>query len=126
MSFGKKLRDLRRERKLTQNDLAELAGVSLKTIRNYEGGKSYPKHRDMYYLLAEYFGVNVNMFLVDSEIGGADTKGTYEDVAMMSAKELIDNARGLFAGGELSEVDKKAVFDSLQEAYFEAILEQRR
>jgi hypothetical protein len=36
------------------------------------------------------------------------------------AEKLIDGARALFAGGELSDDDKQAVLIALQEAYFEA------
>ena len=36
MRFGEKLRALRREKGLTQAELAKLAGVGLKTITNYE------------------------------------------------------------------------------------------
>ena len=36
MRFGEKLRALRKEKGLTQAELAKLAGVGLKTITNYE------------------------------------------------------------------------------------------
>ena len=38
--FGKRLRQIRRYKDITQVQLAELAGVSLETISNIERGKS--------------------------------------------------------------------------------------
>ena len=43
MRFGEKLRALRKEKGLTQAELAKLAGVGLKTITNYEKGSTYPR-----------------------------------------------------------------------------------
>ena len=40
MRFGEKLRVLRKEKGLTQAELAKLAGGGLKTINNYEKGST--------------------------------------------------------------------------------------
>ena len=48
MRFGEKLRALRKEKGLTQAELAKLAGVGLKTITNYEKGSTYPQNREVY------------------------------------------------------------------------------
>ena len=43
MSFPSKLKDLRQEHSLTQEQMAELIEVSPKTYRNYESGKTKPR-----------------------------------------------------------------------------------
>ena len=56
MRFGEKLRVLRKEKGLTQAELAKLAGVGLKTITNYEKGSTYPQNREVYGILARILG----------------------------------------------------------------------
>lgn len=43
MSFPSKLKELRQEHSLTQEQMAELIEVSPKTYRNYESGKTKPR-----------------------------------------------------------------------------------
>ena len=55
MTFGEKVRRLRKEKGWTQAELAKLSGLSLRTIISYEKGESYPKKRSTYDVLAEIF-----------------------------------------------------------------------
>lgn len=43
MSFPTKLRELRQARNLTQEQLAKLIGVNLRTYKRYEEGKTTPR-----------------------------------------------------------------------------------
>ena len=43
MSFANKLKELRIQRNLTQEQMAELIEVHPRTYRNYENGKTIPK-----------------------------------------------------------------------------------
>ena len=43
MAFANKLRDLREAKNLTQEELANMCDVSLKTISRYESGQSKPR-----------------------------------------------------------------------------------
>ena len=45
MTFGEKLHKLRDSQKLTQTQMAELLGVSLRTYQYYEAGRMYPRTR---------------------------------------------------------------------------------
>ncbi len=60
MRFGEKLRALRKEKGLTQAELAKLAGVGLKTITNYEKGSTYPQNREVYGILARILGCDAD------------------------------------------------------------------
>lgn len=42
-AFGKRLRSLREQQGLTQEQLAELSGLSDRQIRNYESGRQAPQ-----------------------------------------------------------------------------------
>ena len=41
--IGENIRSLRKERNLTQQELANLAGINVQTVRSYESGKYKPK-----------------------------------------------------------------------------------
>lgn len=43
MSFSDKIKEARLERNLTEEQLAELIGISPRTYRNYETGKTVPR-----------------------------------------------------------------------------------
>src|SRR5438105_6521841 len=56
--LGDRLRSLRVDLRLTQQELADLAGVSKQAIHTYERGRKYP-HRSTLGLLAAALGVEV-------------------------------------------------------------------
>lgn len=57
-----RLRELQRAEKLTQQELADIAGVSKRTIQNWEDGTSNIKPEKAK-KLADYFGVSVGYLL---------------------------------------------------------------
>ena len=59
MTFGEKLRRARRKG-LTQAELANQAGLGLRTIIAYEKGETYPQKRSTYQTLAEILGVQAD------------------------------------------------------------------
>lgn len=120
MKFGEKLKDLRKEKGLNQTALAKEIGVSLRTVISYEAGKSYPKKREIYSRLAEYFNLDINYFLTEDEEFIVNAEEKYGSHAAKQAAGLVAEIGGLFAGGELSEADKDAVMRSLQQAYWDA------
>lgn len=60
MTFGEKLRRARREKGLTQAELALQAGLGLRTIISYEKGETYPQKRATYQTLADILGVQAD------------------------------------------------------------------
>ena len=53
MDFGEKLKSLRKEKGLTQGDVAERANISRQTIASYESGDVKPRRKDYYKRLAD-------------------------------------------------------------------------
>ena len=117
MKFGEKVKNLRKDKRLTQTDLAKQLGVSLRTVISYETGKSYPKRRKIYAILADYFHIDINYLLAEDEEFIAQTKEKYDIQCPKKAKELVAQIRGLFASHELSDADKDAVMQALQQSY---------
>ena len=60
MTFGEKLRRARKEKGLTQAELANQAGLGLRTIIAYEKGETYPQKRSTYQTLADILGIQAD------------------------------------------------------------------
>ncbi len=45
--LGKKIRETRKKEKMTQEKLAELAGIEIASLSNIETGKNYPGHETL-------------------------------------------------------------------------------
>ena len=126
MSFGKKLKQLREEKGLTQTELAEALGTSLKTISNYEVKGTRPRRMDMFEKIAKYFDVDINYLLTEESSFVISANSKYGYHGAKDAENLLSSMTGLFAGGELPEEDKDALFKAIQEAYWEAKLENKK
>lgn len=57
-SFAERLKELREEKKLKQEELGEIVGVSKDTIYRWENGKQQPKE-EYVMLLAQYLNVSI-------------------------------------------------------------------
>ena len=69
MKFCEKLKKLRKEKGLTQKELANITGISLRSIQNYESGKLYPQQRDVYRRLSEVLECSEDYLQIESDSG---------------------------------------------------------
>jgi len=60
--FSERLKELRNERKLKQQELADICGVKIRTLQDYEYGKCYPTALGLVFL-AEYFDVSLDYLM---------------------------------------------------------------
>ena len=60
MTFGEKVRSLRKERKMSQQELASMVGVSYRTIRSWEVEGRFPKQNVLYQKLADALQCDVS------------------------------------------------------------------
>ena len=67
MTFGEKFKAEREKRKLTQQEVADALGINRRMITRYENGISFPRTKDAYRKIAEYFKVDVNYLLTEDE-----------------------------------------------------------
>ncbi|MEK7391011.1 MAG: helix-turn-helix transcriptional regulator [Fibrobacterota bacterium] len=63
MTWGKKLRQMRKEKGWTQTDLASRTGISQPTIADYEGDRKQPTLPRIQ-AIAQAFGVGVDAFSI--------------------------------------------------------------
>lgn len=125
--FGEKIRNRRIELGLRQEQLADLVGVSRRTIVSYETTEAKPYSRTMR-RLAEALGVT-EQYLKDDDCedpqAGIETeryiRAARDEFGKKGADEMAEalaQNTALFAGGTLSEEQKDMYFEALSRAYF--------
>lgn len=119
MDLKEKIATLRAMKGMTQAELAEAVGVTRKSIVNYENGDRTPK-KEILLKLAEVLNVEYSELVSDEEDFLLEASDKYGSRGKAAAEKLVHNANALFAGGELSEQDKAAVLEAIQEAYFQS------
>jgi len=87
MTFADKVKIARATQHLTQQELANLCGLSLRTIQNYELGTRKPKSNRIYPVLAEALDISEEDLLDD------DT-----ELTLHSTGKTADYERGYTAG----------------------------
>ena len=103
MTFGEKVKAGRTKLGLTQEELANKIGVTVRVICSYEKDKSRPRGMERYKALAEALGENVNYLLSEDDAFIAEVEDKYGRRGAKQAQELLAEVTGLFAGGELDE-----------------------
>ena len=117
MKFGEKLSKLRRDQNYTQEQLADILGVSRQTVSKWESGGAYPETEKII-RLSEMFGCTTDYLLKDSvdtepKIDGEEKNVTYcisgfsvnerkseKTVFGMPLWHIGRNARGFIAVGK--------------------------
>ena len=106
MKTGKLLQDLRKEKGLTQEQLAEMTGVARRTVSRWETGSNMPD-LDVLIELSDFYGVDLREILNGerkSENMNEELKETVLQVADYSNEEktrLLQRMHWLFIGGLL-------------------------
>ena len=114
---------------LSQIELAKKAGITERSIYNYEQAGAFPRP-DIIKALASALGVSLAYLLdeeeqdplasLDKDIFLANVRNEYGPKGAKEAKEVLSRASALFAGGELDEEAKDIFFQSLMEVYLES------
>jgi len=114
-SFSTKLKELRLQNNLSQEKLARKLDIATGTYLFYEKGKRYPPVK-LLAQMAEILNVSIS-FLVDEQNEAQAQEGNLRKVETM---QLVEEISGRLAGNELSETEKDAAMEALQEAYQKA------
>ena len=126
MTFGEKLKKHRLENNMNQNELAKRAGLGINTISNYEGGKTYPKDRQIYKTLADILGVDADYLHNENDDFVAEAQEKYGSRGKKQAQELLSDIDGLFAGGDMADEDMDEFMHAVQESFWKAKEKNRK
>ncbi|MBR1433279.1 helix-turn-helix transcriptional regulator [Ruminococcus sp.] len=126
MNLAEKIRTLRVEKGLKQEELAELVGTKRWSINQYENGIQRP-HKKTLIALAAALGVDADLLgndeaelHTDEEIidrFGADIKEKYGEDAKKGFKKMVLNNRPMFAGGLMPEQDRDKFIEAVAVTY---------
>lgn len=90
--IGRRIKVLRKEKGLGQNELASNLGVTRGSVANYESETNYPSI-EILYKLCEIFGVTPNDILLDETNSTGDTEQPYKKTIV---KTYATRDRGLY------------------------------
>ena len=123
---GEKIRERRTHLGLTQTELADKIGVTLRTITKYEKQGVMPRGRNLREL-AKVLGVS-EIYLANDEIedetyGLEETpyidsvRSTYGAKGANDMQNLLMQTQALFAGGDIPQEDKDKFFQAVMASY---------
>ncbi len=125
-AFAEKVKTARSELGMTQGELGEAVGVSLRTILDYEKGKKKPRQSTLL-KLAGALKVSSRFLtddschdpLMDIDRDGyiEEARQRYGSAGVQDMKALLDANSAFFAGGSISQEQKDAFFEAVMTAY---------
>ena len=124
--FGEKVKELRLANSLTQQELANMIGVTKRTLINYETGRSEPRQNSVILKLAEIFSISADSLLDNNETNTLKVEETDRIYTVHTRKsnsevrELLNQVQALFAGENLNEQDKDAAMEFIMKAYWDS------
>lgn len=126
MNFATKLKNLRTEKNLTQEDLAKKSGISIKSISRYEIGETIPRSRKYYEKLANALDVDIDYLFSQETNFLLNARKEFGYKGAKDAEEIVNGMIGLMAGRELPEEDKATILNAMQEAFYMAKIENKK
>ena len=120
MTFGEKIRSLRKGKKMSQQELASMVGVSYRTIRSWEVEGRYPKQNILYQKLADALQCDVSYLMSENASFITEASEQFGNRGAKQAQQILERAAAMFAGGSLSDEDKIAFMDDMQMLYLDS------
>ena len=118
LDIGKKIRTLRLQKNIPQNDLAQILGVSKSTMSNYERNYSTPDP-ELLVRIADYFNVSID-YLFDYELHISDLTRESSDYNRMNGSGLSkDEWNVLSYYSRLSDENKDLIKGQMIQLYLD-------
>ena len=129
MTFGEKVKEARLALNLSQTELAQITGISERSLYTYEQLGTLPRKSNVR-KLTEALHVSVSYLMDDEE---TDTQSNLDkDLFIASAREsfgykgakeaqeVLGRVNSLFAGGELDDDAKDVFFQAVMAVYMDS------
>ena len=114
MTFGEKVQNLRKAKNMSQTQLADAIGVSLRTVRGWEIEGRYPKQHDFYQRLSDVLGCDVSYLTTEGESFITEATEQYGSRGAKQAQLILEQAAAI------SDEDKTAFMDEIQMLYLDS------
>ena len=114
MSLGHRLRELRKEKKLTIREVSEIFNIGKSTVSDYENNKRSPNY-EMLKMFSEFYSVTIDFLL-----GITSEKNIYTSKAANLPQELRDVGVDYialakeFEDNDIPPEDVKKILDALK------------
>ena len=118
MAVAENLKEKRAQSGLTQAELAMKAGVTARTIQNYELGTRKPGNMVIVQRIADALGTTTEHLLSSGETLVVEAHERGGARAAKDINELVSEVTGMFAGGKLSDDALDGAMRALNEAYW--------
>ena len=118
MAFAENLKEKRAQSGLTQAELAMKAGVTARTIQNYELGTRKPGNMVIVQRIADALGTTTEQLLSSGETLVVEAHERGGARAARDINELVGEITGMFTGGKLSDDALDGAMRALNEAYW--------
>lgn len=124
--LGEKVRERRAELSMNQQELAQKAGIAVRTIGGYESGTREPRAEQLY-LLAKALGVSTEYLRNDAISDPAygldrmeyieETRNRTDIRTAVDLDAMLQANLAMLAGGEVSFEAKQAYFEAIMDAF---------
>ena len=129
MTFGEKVKEARLAMNLSQTELAQLTGISERSLYTYEQLGTLPRKSNIR-KLAEALHISVSYLLddeetdkqsrIDEDMFLAEARKQFGAKGAKEAQEVLGRVSSLFAGGDLDEDAKDVFFQALMSVYMDS------
>ncbi|WP_338230837.1 helix-turn-helix transcriptional regulator [Lactiplantibacillus paraxiangfangensis] len=120
--LSNRIKELRKQSKLSQRELAHLINVSQQTVGSWETGRSEP-NSEMINKLSDYFGVTTD-FLLGHDIGAVDTPSWATASDVIDMEKMLKSADPMSFGNlNLSASNKEKAWRVLRSLYWDDLKE---
>lgn len=129
MTFGEKVKAARLAMNLSQAELAQITGISERSLYTYEQLGTLPRKSNIR-KLAEALHISVSYLLDDEETDSqchmhedmflAEAREQFGVKGAKEAREVLGRVNALFAGGDLDEEAKDVFFQALMAVYMDS------
>ena len=120
MTFGERLKAARKEKGMSQKELAELIGTTPRSVINYEKGTRLPQNIDIVMKISKALDVPSDYLMSGDDEFVIKSGELYGPAGKRQAKAVLENAAALFAGGELDDEEMLSFMTRIQTIYLDS------
>lgn len=129
MTFGEKVKEARLALNLSQTELAQMTGISERSLYTYEQLGTLPRKNNIR-KLAEALYISVSYLMdneetdtqsnLDKDLFIAVARDNFGSKGAKEAQEVLGRVNSLFAGGELDDDAKDVFFQAVMAVYMDS------